>query len=573
MSYYEKYVKYKIKYLKLNKKNKQQIGGDYIEGEKVTFTKKGNDYIGEVKNVLNDNGEKMYKIQTQDGEMYFVYEKNIKRQNGNIIKIERIEPRQKSKYDIGNIVEFEEIDNFLNEYKSGTISKKEYKEGIYYYKIYGPIEGKYTVNENNIIKKITPKELEEYRQKIIATEFNIEPIKISEHQMEYSNCIEDNCHKTTIEKKIGNLHGIKWNKECDIIITCEIKDNDGNMKIKQCKYFMDMEMKKNKILKCDNYLYLLHELKILKYIKKISIENEQINKIIHDHIIIIDEEYKISLDSFNYMLNNFKEQMNKDKLPILMEYMNIYNISNFNSNFRGIIMPHIKHNLESYADEIFSNENIIKSVFNILYCIYVLHNLLDIMHFNCDFENFCVASNKQSIQNYKIGNKYYTMEAHHCIKICNFDQSTKIKKFTNTEEIFNSELIKKQILCRDQGKCNKYNQKDIFIIISSLLLYVFDENTNKINSKMYEIILLITNYNYGLISAIIKNNIKKFELMDDNVFTSFCKYNLESLIKTGDLIFKEHECFDANIVDLDIDKILERYIEKYNDILGLIEQT
>ena len=168
---------------------------------------------------------------------------------------------------------------------------------------------------------------------------------------------------------------------------------------------------------------------------------------------------------------------------------------------------------------------------------------------------------------------------YHCIKICNFDQSTKIRKNTNSDEILNNVLSRKTILCNDEGKCNKYNQKDIFIILSSLITCAFDQESGTINNRMYEIILLITNNNYGLISAIIKNNnkisdlesSKGFDPGNDTIFSSFCKYNLENLLKTGDIEFNEHECSDANISDLDIDKILERYIEKYNSELGLIE--
>lgn len=304
-----------------------------------------------------------------------------------------------------------------------------------------------------------------------------------------------------------------------------------------------------------------------------------LNYVINDHVIIIDEEQKIPIDSFYYMLNYFKNAMDEEALKALKEYVDVFNVSNFNSDFKGIILPYMKHKLSDNLKTFFNNKNIIKSVFDILYSIYVLHDVLDIIHFNCNFNNFCVTKKeKEHDFNYKIGDKYYTMKSKYCIKICNFDQSTKISKNTNTKEIPNIKISRKQGLCNDQGKCNNYSQKDMFTIISYLLMIAYNPTTYRINNKMYEIILLIANNNYKLISTIIKNNIKSnniesksndFNSNKDTVFTSFCKYDINSLIKEGKLEFKEHECSDVNIEDLDITKIIERYIDKYNDELQL----
>ena len=587
IDYYKKYIKYKKKYEKLTEKLNQstQLGGDYNVGNTIVFEKNNKIVNGKITEISDYNGKKMYAVKNNNGDIFYVFDKNIRRQDGNFIKIERMKTKPESKYSIGNIIQFKDIDELTNSERTerviGTIVRKEYVSESYIYKIKGPRGGKYTVKEDDIIRIVSPKELEEYRQKLITKDFSDQNIEITDHKLEYSDCIENECHETTIEAKIGRLYEISYNGKCDITFICDIIDDNGNPQKRQCKYFMDMK-RKNALLKCDNYPTLLHELDILKYIKRQAMSDADLNYVLNDHVIIIDEEQKMPTDSFYYMLNYFKNTMNEEALKALQEYVDVFNVSNFNSDFRGIILPYMRHKLSSNLSTLFNNKNIIKSVFDILYSIYVLHNILDIMHFNCDFNNFCVAK-KQNEQdcNYKIGDKYYTMKSKYCIKICNFDQSTKIRKNTDTEEIPNIEISRKQGLCNDQGKCNNYSQKDMFTIISYLLMSAYNQTTDKIDDKMYEIVLLITNNNYGLISAIVKNNIKSnniesesndFNLNKDTIFTSFCKYDINSLIKEGTLEFKEHECSDVNIEDLDIAKIIERYIDKYNDELQLEER-
>lgn len=579
MNNYEKYVKYKNKYLNFIKNNKFiQFGGNYKINDKIRLKKKDNFIEGIIKKKWNDKGEILYTVSTNEGDIY-ISEKKIIEDSENNKTIEKNKSKPESKYGEGNLVKFIDVNTSNDianiEKKLGQIVRKRFEDGKYIYNIVGPREGRYNVNEYNIIRMVTKKEIDEYKKKVIENDFNINIKPIIDNNMQYSNCVEDECHDTVIEAKIGELYGVKYDKGCDITFICDITDIYGNQQQCQCKYFMDMSIKQNKILICSNYSALLHELKILKYIKRISESNKDIKNVLKDHIIIIDEEHKMPLESFNYMLKYFKDQMNTESLIKLKEYKSVYNVSNFSSNFRGIITPYIKNNLLNISSKLFGSTNIIKSVFNILYCVYVLHNLLDIMHFNCDFENFSVLQNAQNIQHYKIGSKYYTMISNFCIKICNFEQSTKIKKNTSSEEIFNNEFTRKQVLCHNEGKCNKYNQKDIFIIISSLLMCAFDNRTKLINNKMYEIILFITNNNYGLISVIIKNNNKIYNKNlnpnTEKIFKSFCKYNLENLIETGELKFKEHECSDENIPDLSIDIIIEKYINKYSDELQLEE--
>jgi hypothetical protein len=582
MNYYEKYIKYKNKYAQLKKlqhSNIIQNGGDYKEGSKFIFI--NNDDVETQYRVIKVTGfgsDVMYTAIDNNNNQKYIYEKDIVHLSGNKIKKNKKTPEYK--YGNGILVKF--IYNNIystnnkeqEEEKMGQISRRSVIGNKNVYKINGPMNGIYTVDENKIIRKVSLKEFEEYTKKLKKIELGEDKNDlIIDHSMKYSNCIDENFIDTTIEAKIGNLYKIKYNgnKDCGIIFICDVIDNKGNLQKRRCKYFMDMLTGKSLLLGCDNYSALLHELAILKYIKKTAIENTQITDIIYDHILVIDEEYQMPLTSFNYMLNFFNEQIDYEERVLLEKYIKIYNVSNFKSDFTGIISPYIEHNINDYSDELFNSDNIVKSIFNVLYCIYVIHNILDIMHFNCDFENFCVDKNQNNTQKYKIGETYYTMTSNYCMKICNFDQSTKIQKYTDTDAILNDEyLLRKKFLCDDKGKCNKYNQKDIFIIISSMMLCAFDKKTNKINDKMYEIILLITNNNYGLISAIIKNNKNMSEFSANNtVFSSFCKYNLDTLLKTGEIEFKQKECSDVNIADLDIDNILQRYIKKYGNVLGL----
>lgn len=99
---------------------------------------------------------------------------------------------------------------------------------------------------------MSPKELEEYRQKLIEKDFSNQNIEITYHKLKYFYCIENECHETTIEAKIGRLYEIKYDGKCDITFICYIIDDNGNPQKRKCKYFMDMK-RKNALLKCNNY--------------------------------------------------------------------------------------------------------------------------------------------------------------------------------------------------------------------------------------------------------------------------------------------------------------------------------
>ncbi len=127
MSYYEKYVKYKHKYHELKKEYFIQTGGNYRNGDKITFTKKGDNINGTIIKSQFIGEDKMYTVDTNTGPMY-VYEKNIRRENGNNIIIEKIKPKPLAKYSDGSLVKFTDVNDYSGhddlEKKNGSNCKK-----------------------------------------------------------------------------------------------------------------------------------------------------------------------------------------------------------------------------------------------------------------------------------------------------------------------------------------------------------------------------------------------------------------------------------------------------------------
>ena len=161
-------------------------------------------------------------------------------------------------------------------------------------------------------------------------------------------------------------------------------------------------------------------------------------------------------EKLNYDQNNSKKEQDKtekdreldktikelDKIKKKFEHERGNNII-----IEGIILPDLEYALNKVIDDVLEYEYMTQSIFNILYCIYVLHKFLDIMHFDCHFGNFRVSKAKNRAQHYKIGDKNYTMRTKYYIRIFDFDHSTKIKKFTDTNTMDNSSF--------DSLSCNK----------------------------------------------------------------------------------------------------------------------
>lgn len=585
MNYHKKYLKYKHKYLELVKHEKQ-IGGSYKFGTKVEIKNGDETLEGTVKQY--DNATQTYTILIDEtGNFMSVKEKNIKLPGGKdklkTVKLtESLEPSKsksvKRKYDNGALLKFTHSGKYnikSNGEKMGRVIDfrpiTDSNSEQYQYVLIGPSGGKYTIFEDEIIRVVTKREFEKYAKKISASDGD----DVTDNIMKYidytdnSDNSDSNKYITgTMENRLGNFHELIDDKNCCLTLTTEILNKSDNLEKCLIKYFVN-----------DNVL-LLHELKIAVYIVSIALKNKSMTDIINDHINVIKEKQKISFESFAYLLQDFQTQITgsstQNDVEEFTEYINSCVIDN-NKNTKkkgmyGLVYSNIPDNINDMIISVFDDKNIIKSVFNMLYCIYLLHEILDIMHNDCSLNNFRVADTdtNNSLQNYKIKDKNYEMTSNHFIKIDNFTNSIKIKKNTASDEIL-SEQDKSAESCKTEGKCNKYNQRDIFVIVSSLLPLVFNKENDTINDLLYNIVLTITNSNYGLISAIIKKNNLMKDSDSNSFFSSFCKFNSELLLKTGDLEFKENDCEDTYIKDLDISQVIDRYIEKYKVELGLKE--
>jgi hypothetical protein len=585
MNYHKKYLKYKYKYLELVRHEKQ-IKGSYKFGTKVEIKNGDETLEGTVKQY--DDATQTYTVLIDEtGNFMSVKEKNIKLPGGKdklkTVKLtESLEPSKsksvKRKYDDGTLLKFTHSGKYnikSNGEKMGRVIDfrpiTDSNSEQYQYALIGPSGGKYTIFEDEIIRVVTEREFEKYAKKISASngdDVTDNIIKYIDYTDNSNNSDSNKYIIGTMENRLGNFHELIDDKNCCLTLTTEILNKSDNLEKCLIKYFVN-----------DNVL-LLHELKIAVYIVSMALKNKSMTDIINDHINVIKEKQKISFESFAYLLQDFQTQITgsstQNDVEEFTEYINSCVIDN-NKNTKkkgmyGLVYSNIPDNINDMIVSVFDDKNIIKSVFNMLYCIYLLHEILDIMHNDCSLNNFRVADTdtSSSLQNYKIKDKNYEMTSNHFIKIDNFTNSIKIKKNTTSDEIL-SEQDKSAESCTKEGKCNKYNQRDIFVIVSSLLPLVFNKENDTINDLLYNIVLTITNSNYGLISAIIKKNNLMKDSDSNSFFSSFCKFNSELLLKTGDLEFKENDCEDTYIKDLDISQVIERYIEKYKVELGLKE--
>ena len=554
MNYHKKYIKYKHKYLKLLSR---QIGGGYKFGDKVIITKDGKQLNGVIKQ-CNDDNTCIINID-EDNSFQSVNiadikpEKLTEQNESNKIKKQR-------KYNDGNILVFTCFDENNKPTKGEKMGKiVDYRNDKYV--INGPKSGSYKISDSEIIRVGTTRELQKYKNKIGSEE----EIDIMNHNFKYTDFSKENYEKGTLENRIGNFNSYISDNDCCLIIVLDILDNSNIMEDCLAKYFTN-----------DNTSYL-HEMKIVKYISEKAFENKMLESIINDHVIIVKEKQKMSFLNFAYLLKDIQTQIvghhSDENIEEFTDFINnclVNKAENKKAGMYGLIYPYIPDNITNNIEDMFNSDNIVKSIFNILYCIYLLNIVLDIMHHNCTLNNFKVINIENCSQTYKIKDKFYEMNSNYFVKIDNFNNSIKIKKNTTTEPIYTIENDKYKELCKSHGSCNKYNQKDVFIIVSSLIPHIFNEENDEINELLYEIILIITNYNYGLISAIIKkNNIMKDT--ENSLFSTFCRFNAELLIKTGDLEFKDNDCEDTYIKDLDISQVIDRYIEKYNNVLNLKE--
>jgi hypothetical protein len=389
----------------------------------------------------------------------------------------------------------------------------------------------------------------------IDTIFRISEIK-SPYELLYDKTFDINkIEITDIPKKISSsksfiIHG-KYNKVIPIY----------------CKLFYESESN------------LLVEKEIYEYVK----EQSNIKPFIANHFIMPLWTFIEPIDTVKKLLNNqsFDTFCNKSQT----NHLKINGILTFDYNYDSFDTL-----LKSTTDL----DDIKFLIFELLYSIYVMHTELDIMHNDLHFDNILATKIQNPIINkYIINGNEYKISKKYMVRIFDFDRSSKIQKFTQSSPIYNN-FIETEI-CKINGSCNKYSQKDIYILLVSIIRIKLQKNSHIDETQINDIFEIISDNDKELQTAIINNlnQIKKDQIVlqeikttyktDDEIQKEIQKYNESNPFKTifwsafcninndqnpDNIRFIATDCANTDRPNLDINKVIERYL-KYLQALML----
>lgn len=210
--------------------------------------------------------------------------------------------------------------------------------------------------------------------------------------------------------------------------------------------------------------------------------------------------------------------------------------------------------LDASRSPFFANR-LLDIMFDVLYINYLYNYRLKIKHNDAHFGNyrFKALSSKRQFT-YVIGNKTFVKEKDWEIRGYDFDQSSQfIDNFMIKENIFLENF------CSDVGSCNYYSQKDIHFIVASAYASLW---RSPMKTQIREVCQTILNDNQVLEEKIIDTATKR---LNKNVFWSeFC----DRIFDFGN----EKNCAFTYYPDLDVDKVIERFLTKYPPtMLGMKE--
>lgn len=591
MSYYEKYLKYKTKYdnlLKLKKKRKyrKQYGGEILNiGDEVTFKVDEIYFIGKIKSI-------------EKGEYIVEYTENKKIKE---IKIEKNKIKRLLK--IGNYVKFYNNFNQYHENNKEIIGKiinvnnKNKSGGIVIFYTISSGTGIFKAYPDSIIETATKKRYDIYQTRMKVSLLSDEDISTKEHKLEIYNFITKKEKENYVEEIIYEFLEVLYINSTNINVISEVSvKNDGNIEYNFMKFYN--EKNQNSLTE-----KIINENDKMKYMIEYSEKND-ILTYSKNFILLILEELKMNNKTFEYILsyinpdiinryyngnndnknkNYYSESINKLKESTL------YESDSFRASIYNFI--HIDNSMKFFKEYIKYKENDVKNIINkmirtlfqMIYCVYYVNKIMGILHLNCTLDNFCCVANQEETK-IIIENKKYYINHGFTVKLINFENS----KFIDEDKDDNDddeETKEDPSLKEDSNKSNDTvdfnksenekkinyfetkNQTDILMTISGILeilkVYVKFKN-NQIYDELFNALLSIIGNDYGLISAIIKRD--KFR---SNVFNNF---DLEYLLEDGSIEFdndKDNGTFYSE--NLGIEKILMRFIEKYNNILELKE--
>jgi hypothetical protein len=327
----------------------------------------------------------------------------------------------------------------------------------------------------------------------------------------------------------------------------------------------------------ESQINLLFEKKIYEYIKEEYIKNP----LLADHFII-------SLYTFIKPICTIKQKFkNENDIKMFKDFNEANNENNKYVNIHGIFTNDYKYNsFEELIKSTTDAKDIDFLIFELLYSIYIMHTQLDIMHNDLHFGNILATKIlNPEIYEYLINGKTYKFLKKYKVLIFDFDRSTKIQKFTDTPPDKNDILSKNY--CKVSGSCNKYSQKDIFVLIVSLMNFKYRKDTHINETHVDKIFNIISNNDTILKTAIINNLFqnKKDTLNEQRINELYKKdkstvkiekyYNSLKFKKSfwsahceiqknndiDKIRFIADGCDSTNMTNLDIIEVIERYIK------------
>jgi hypothetical protein len=312
---------------------------------------------------------------------------------------------------------------------------------------------------------------------------------------------------------------------------------------------------------------LLTEKKIYEYIK--NMHNND-NSYLEKHIVIspitfifdiikileiVDESIRLHfMCDLLELTNNNVSLLYNINVIVTFDY-NMLTLENFISTKQIVDDTYKK---TSDDEQIITHSDFVSIIFEILYSISIMHKDLDIMHNDLHFSNILIKKlPKPQLFGYFIENIEYNAQKNFEVKFYDFDLSSKIKHFKQTPEILN-EVNK---FCKQYGICNRYSQKDVYVILVSLI-------KNFKNGEINDIIDIISNGKKSLIEAI-NTNLKEILQIENEHEHKIKNPNSQKLDHIHDLqsepkIYKPHELVPEN---LNIEKT-EKNIDDLKKKLG-----
>jgi hypothetical protein len=325
----------------------------------------------------------------------------------------------------------------------------------------------------------------------------------------------------------------------------------------------------------ESQINLLFEKKIYEYINEEYIKNP----LLADHFVISPYTFIEPIDTIK---QKFK---NENDINIFNNFNETHNKNNEFVDIHGIFTNDHKYNsFDKLIKSTTDAKDIDFLIFELLYSIYIMHTQLDIMHNDLHFNNILATKIlNPEIYEYLINGKTYNILKKYKVMIFNFDRSTKIQEFTNTSPVKNDILNNR--LCKIYGSCNKYSQKDIFILLVSLMKIKFKKDSHINETHVDKIFDVLSRVDNKLKKAIINNFFQTEEdtiteqhineLYKDKSTEKIEKYYKSLEFKktfwsapcriqgkcTDTIRFTTNACANTNMQNLNIQNVIERYIK------------